>query len=266
VTVPLIVVNKPGGGQAIATNYLSQNAGDAHELMLASVPLLTNKLAGKGALTYTDVTPITQLFNEYVAFAVKKDSPLTTGKDFVARLKQDPRSLSVAIGSALGNGPHLALSLALKEAGVAIRNVRAVVFAGGSEATMSVLGGHVDVLATTTGNVAPLVKAGQMRVIAVSSPKRLRDVYAQVPTWKEQGIDSEFSSFRAMVGPKGLDAAQVSYWERIFARLAESPAWLQEIEKNHWQVAVQGSKESENYLRREYARLQTVMTELGLAK
>ncbi|MBI3044518.1 MAG: tripartite tricarboxylate transporter substrate binding protein [Betaproteobacteria bacterium] len=266
VTVPVVIVNRPGGGQTIATSYLSQSGADGHSLMLASVPLLANKLTGKGTLTYTDLTPITQLFNEYIAIAVRKDSPLVTGKDLVAQFTKDARSLTVAVGSALGNGPHLALSLAMKEAGVAIRNVRAVVFSGGSEATLAVLGGHVDVLATTTGNVLPLVRSGQMRVIAVSAPRRLSGTYAQVPTWKEQGIDSVFSSFRAIVGPKGLDARHVGYWERVFQQLAGMPAWLEEVERNNWQIAAQGVRESENFLRQEYARLQAVMTDLGLAK
>lgn len=266
VAVPMLVVNKPGGGQSIAMNYLAQSGSDGLSLMVCAVPLLTNKIAGKSALTYTDLTPVTQLFNEYVAFAVTRDSPLETAKDLVDRLKKDPRSLSVAVGSSLGNGPHLAFSLAMKEAGIAIRNVRAVVFSGGSEATLAVLGGHVDVLATTTGNVVPLLRSGQMRVLAVSSPQRLGAVYAQVPTLREQGIASEFSSFRAIMGQKRLDAARLAYWERAFAQMSESPDWTEEIEKNNWRVAKQGSKESESYLRQEYARLHAVMTELGIAK
>ena len=105
-----------------------------------------------------------------------------------------------------------------------------------------------------------------MRVIAVSAPKRLSGTYAQVPTWREQGIDSAFSSFRVIVGPKGLDAGHVGYWERVFQRLAGMSAWLEEIERNNWQIAAQGARECENFLRQEYARLRAVMTDLGLAK
>ena len=81
---PVIVMNKPGGGQSIATSYLSQRPPDGHALMLASVPLLTSRLAGKGAVSFTELTPVTQLFHEYIAFAVKNDSPHAGGLDLVA--------------------------------------------------------------------------------------------------------------------------------------------------------------------------------------
>ena len=246
--------------------YLSQSGEDGHSLLLSAVPQLTGKLGGKTTLTYSDFTPITQLFNEYVAFAVRKESPLGTGADMVNQLRGNPRALSIAIGSAIGNGPHLALSLALNQGGIRIRDLKTVVFSGGSEATLAVLGGHVDVLATTTGNVLPFFSRGEMRVIAVSSPKRLGGPYAQVPTWREQKIDSVFSSFRFMLGPKSMDAAQVSYWEQVFARLAQTNEWKQYLEKNNLEAAPLGSRESASFLREEYARLQVVMTELGLTR
>ena len=266
VTAPTVIVNKPGGGQTLAMSYLSRYGEDGYSLLLASVPQLTAKIAGTSALTYSDFTPVTQLFNEYVAFAVRKDSALTSGADMINQLRKSPRALSIAIGSALGNGPHLALSLAMKEGGVMIRDMKTVVFSGGSEATTAVLGGHVDVLATTTGNVLPFVMHGDMRVIAVSSPRRLGGAYAQVPTWKEQGINSVFSSFRAMLGTKGMDAAQVAYWEQAFIKLTQSEEWKQYLEKNNLATATLGSRECEAFLKGEYARLQAVMTELGLAK
>jgi putative tricarboxylic transport membrane protein len=266
VATPIIVVNKPGGGQTLAMTYLQRSGEDGHSLLLAAVPQMTSKITGKTTLAYNDFTPITQLFNEYVAFAVRKESPLITGADMVSRLKSDPRALSIAIGSAVGNGPHLALSLAMRQGGVRIRELKTVIFQGGTEATLAVLGGHVDVLATTTGNVLPFVARGEMRVIAVSSPKRLSGAYAQIPTWREQGLNSVFSSFRFVLGTRAMDPAQVAYWEQVFVKLSQTSEWKQYLESNNLEVATLGSKESETFLREEYARLQVVMTELGLTK
>jgi len=266
VAAPINVVNKPGGSQTLAMTYLSQNGEDGYSLLVAAVPQLTASIAGKSTLTYNDFTPITQLFNEYVVFAVRKDSPLKSLVDMTNQLRNDPRALSIAIGSALGNGPHLALSLAMRQKGIRIRDLKTVIFSGGSEATVAVLGGHVDVLATTTGNALPFVTRGEMRALAVSSPKRLVGAYAQVPTWKEQGLDSVFSSFRFVLGTKGMDAAQVAYWEQVFSKLTQTSEWKQYLERGNLEPSILGSKESGNFLREEYARLQAVMMELGLTK
>jgi DHA2 family multidrug resistance protein len=91
---PVPVEGKPHG-----ILILQRSGEDGHFLLLAAVPQMTSKITGKSTLTYNDFTPITQLFNEYVAFAVRKESPLSAGADMVNRLKSDPRALSIAIGA-----------------------------------------------------------------------------------------------------------------------------------------------------------------------
>ena len=66
----LTVINKPGGGGNIALTYVSQKAGDAHYLAVATPSLLTNHITGSSPLNYTDFTPIASLFNDYIVFAV----------------------------------------------------------------------------------------------------------------------------------------------------------------------------------------------------
>src|SRR3972149_3389454 len=79
VDVPVIVVNKPGGGQTISNAYLNAHPGDGHYLEFTSGNLLSNHITGKNPITYTDVTPIALLFSEATVFTIKADSPLKTG-------------------------------------------------------------------------------------------------------------------------------------------------------------------------------------------
>jgi putative tricarboxylic transport membrane protein len=263
---PSLVINKAGGGQVIAMTYLNQHPANAHYLYFAAHPLLTNKILGRSTLTYTDFTPVTQLFNEYLTFSVRRDSPLQNGKQFIDRLRKEPGGLSIAIGSSPANGPHLATILAAKAAGISVREIKTVVFGGGGDAALAVLGGHVDVLATTAGTAATFLQEGKTRIIAISSPVRLGGIYAQVPTWKEQGVDNVFSSFRAVLAPKGIDAAPLAYWEQTFAKLYETPEWQVELETRYWAPVTAGQKESEAFLKAEYARIQAALAEIGLAK
>lgn len=111
---PVNVVNKPGGGGAIGLAYLNQHPGDGHYLMVNAMTMLTNHITGKTPFNHTNFTPLAIIGIEYVGVSVRADSPLKSGKQLIERLKQDPGSLSVAIGTALGNATHISFALAMK--------------------------------------------------------------------------------------------------------------------------------------------------------
>jgi len=117
VSTPLTVVNKPGGGSTIAFNYVNQHAGDAHYLMVGTTALLFNHIVGNSKLSYQDFTPIASLFNDYVVFAVNVESPIKTGKDLIAHLKKDPKSVAIGFATALGSHNHVAAGLLVKALG-----------------------------------------------------------------------------------------------------------------------------------------------------
>lgn len=83
VEAPITVVNKAGGGEAVAYSYLNQHPKDGHYLSVASVNLLTNRITGSHPLSFTDVTPVALTSTEYLLFVVRSDSPVKSGKDFI---------------------------------------------------------------------------------------------------------------------------------------------------------------------------------------
>src|SRR5687768_17322404 len=101
VEVPVVVVNKGGGGGTVGWTYVAQQGGDAHVVSLIAVNLLSNHIMGVSTLNYTDFTPLAQLFNEYLALAVRADSSVTSAKDAIARLAKNPGAMSVAVGTSL---------------------------------------------------------------------------------------------------------------------------------------------------------------------
>jgi putative tricarboxylic transport membrane protein len=250
----------------VGWTYLAQQQGDAHYVALSAVNLLTNHIMGASTLYYGDFTSLAVLFNEYLALAVKADSPVMSGKETVARLAKDPASMSVAIGTSLGNTSHLALSLAVKSLGGDVRKLKTVVFGSNGEAMTALLGGHVDLIMTSLPNLVRQVQGKTVRVIAVSSPQRVGGVFSTVPTWREQGVDVLMSGWRGVIGPKGLNAAQVAYWENVFARLGETEEWKQELEKNFWHGSRLTSREARQFFDKEYGEFQQVLGELGMAK
>lgn len=260
------VVNKPGGGNAIAWNYLHGHAGDAHFVSLASVALLTNRITGRPSPGHAELSPIARLFNEFIVFSVAAGSPIKTGGELIAQLKNDPAAVTIAIGATIGGPNHLALALAAKAAGVDIRGLKAVAFKSSGESVTAVLGGHVEVIASTATNVESHVRAGRMRVIAVSSPRRLGGLLAETPTWKEQGVDAVFGSWLGVIGAGGLADAQVAYWESVMAKTIATEVWKMHAQNSHWESGYLASREYRGFLAAQHDELTKILAELGMVK
>lgn len=258
------VVNKAGGNMAIAGAYLSQRTGDAHYLQFISATLLTDHIIGSGNYNYTDFTPVALLGSQYLVIATRTDSPLKSGKELIAQLVRDPASASFGLNG-IGNNLHILIAVLGKAGGVDVRKMKTVAFQGG-ELMTAALGGHVDLVSTVVSNVLPQVTAGKMRVIGVASPQRLGGALADAPTWKEQGIDAVVRNWWAVLGAKGLTAAQVAWWDKVFAATTAAEAWKQELAKNFWDDKPLASAETAAFLREDYAKLRMSLQDLGLAK
>lgn len=266
VDVPVAVVSKVGAGGVLAWNYLNQHAGEGGYLSVSPINLLVEHILGASPLTYTDVTPVAQLFNEYVAFVVRSDSPLRSGRDVIDRLRRDAGAVSFAIAASLGGANHIATVLAMKNAGIDTKKLRFVVFTSGVQSQTAVMGGHVDVAAVPVSGVVPQLEAGRLRVLAVSSSQRLGRVLAAVPTWKEQGADSVFSSWRGVIGPKGMSAPQIAYWENVIAQVVATEDWKKDMTNNFWESNFMTSAESRKFLKSQYDEYKNVLVEVGLAR
>ena len=265
-TTTLTVVNKPGGGNAMTMNYLNLHPGDAHYLMIGTPTILTNHIIGASTLNYTDFTPIALLFNEYIVFAVKADAPIRNGRDLIERLKKDPKSVSIGFATALGSHNHIAAGLLAKAIGADVRALKVIAFKGSSDAIAALLGGHIDLVTTAAGNVADQVEAGKLRSVGIAANQRLTGPYSTVPTWKEQGINVVFGGWRSIMGPKGLTAPQIAYWEKLMAQVVAQPAWKSDLERNYLSDDFALSERFKADLKQDYASMKAVLGDLGLAK
>jgi putative tricarboxylic transport membrane protein len=260
------VVNKPGGGNTIGWAYLNQHAGDGHYIATYSPTVIGNRIMGTSPLSYTDFTPLNILAREYVVFSVKPDSPIGSMKDLTARLKKDPQSVSFAFATARGNHNHIVLSMYLKSIGIEPKVAKAVVYPGGGPALTAMLGGHVDVYVASPRSMLPLQKEGRAKILGVSAAQRQTGALSELVTLKEQGIDAVFFTWRGFMGPRGLKAPEIAYWDQVFAKLAQSEEWRKDTETQFWNADYLLSAETRKHLDRENQLLTGILTELGLAK
>mgnify|MGYP000659148326 CR=1 FL=1 len=264
-TASITINNKPGGGGAIAYTYLQAHPGNGHFVSIASKSLLTNHISGRAPLTYTHLTPLAILFDEYIAVAVKADSPIKSGREILDRMKKDPGSLSFGVATSLGNPNHQGIAMALKDAGIDLRKTKTPVFQSGGNAITALLGGHVDAVPGSVGLMRKYVEAGTVRLVAIASPQRLGGIFANTPTWKEQGADAVVSNWRGFVGAPNLTPAQIAYWDGVFGKIAVSPEFKEQADKNQWEISYKNSAETAKFFASEYSDLKSVMDFLGLS-
>jgi putative tricarboxylic transport membrane protein len=263
VNATITVVNKPGG---VAQIYLNQRPSDGHTLMVGTPGLLTNHILGRSSISHADVTPIASLFNDYTTFAVNAASQIRAGSDLVTHLKKDPKSLPIGLAGTIGSLQYIPAALLMKAVGGDHRDLKVVSYKGSADAVVSLLGGHIDLVTTAAGNAAPHIATGKMRVLAVAAPKRLGGVLADIPTWKEQGVDLVWSGWRAIIARKGLSASQIAYWEAILHKATATKEWKDDLEKNYWSDDFVTGAQFRKDLEKDYADAKSVLTELGLAK
>jgi putative tricarboxylic transport membrane protein len=263
--VPIVIVNRPGGNGTIAMNQLVASRGDGHVLLLISGANLSAQIAGLTPYSHTDFTPLAIIMDEYFGVNVRPDSPVTSIGDMLNRLRKAPDALSFGTASLTGTN-FTSLAAALKKAGVDVKHLKAVGFPGGAEISMALLGGHIDATHTGLSNMAEHLIAGKMRTLVVSGPRRMWGPFANVPTWKEAGVDTAASSWRGFMGPKDLTPAQLAYWENLFRRVTASEEWKQDLKQNYWVENYSAATETRRRLDAEYLEIKQIMTDLGLAK
>jgi len=265
-TANVTVVNKAGGGNAVGFTYLTAHPGDAHYVAVTPFTIITNRIVGANPTSYQDITPIAMLADEHVGFVVSPKSSIKTGRDLLERLKKDPGSVSMALASALGNANHIAIALVGKAVGTDPKRYKIAVFNSSGESITAVLGGHVDLAITTTGLVGPHVQAGRLNAIAVAANQRLTGALAQVPTWREQGVDVTFSSWRALIGPKGMAPEQLAWWEGLVGKVVAQEEWKGALDKNGLTPAYLNSAATGKLFAQQAGQLREILVDLGLVK
>ncbi len=260
------IINMGGGGHAIAYNFLDQRAGNPLFMSITSSTLHTSNINGRTKLSYKDFTPLTVLLTEYIAFAVRVDSPLKTGKDLIEALRANPAKYSLALSSARGGTHHISFGQPLLSGKVDIKKLRMVAFNSTGEAVTALLGGHVDVLSGGTVQIAPHVASGMMRLLAVSSEKRLPGPLASGPTWPELGYKGVFENWRGIIGTRDMQKQEIAYWDGVFGKIAASPEFKATADKNQWEINYKNSAATKTFMESQYNELKEIMEFLSLAK
>ncbi|NDI37118.1 tripartite tricarboxylate transporter substrate binding protein [Chengkuizengella sediminis] len=258
------VVNKSGSGGAIGWSYVDGKQGDNHTLFVTSSPILLVPLNGGSELGHQDFEPIAGVIADFGAFVTNVDSPYQNINDVMDALKSDPSSITIAGDSSPGSMDHIQFIKAAKAAGVDITTIDYLP-AGDIGGMTLVLGGDVDVYSTGLAEAAEQAKAGNVRVLAITSPEPLEgEGISDFQTLKQQGIEDEFINWRGFMAPKGMDPEAVEYYESAIKSMYETALWKERRDNFGWKDNFMTSDEFGSFLDEQYAVYEELMAELGL--
>ena len=108
-------------------------------------------------------------------------------------------------------------------------------------------------------------KAGKIKILAVSAPKRL-DRLPEIPTWKEQGIDVVFQHWKGIMGPKDMTEEEVAYWDGVIKRMVESDSWKGILREQGWNSYYKDSRESMIFLEQSNQEYGELVGIIGISK
>ncbi|TFD50213.1 tripartite tricarboxylate transporter substrate binding protein [Cryobacterium frigoriphilum] len=257
------VTNLAGAGGTVGLARTLTETGNADFLLMMGLGVVGAAYTNEGDAKVADATPIARLIEEAGAIFVPADSPYQTLDDMITAWKVDPASFAVGGGSSPGGPDHL-LPMQLADAvGIDPSTVNFITYDGGGELLPAILGGKLQFAASGYGEFLEQVKAGELRVLAVTSEERV-PVLEDAPTLTEEGVDLVFTNWRGFLAAPGLSDEQTARLVTAVTEMHDSEEWAAVLESNGWTDAFATGDEFAGFLTEQDERVATVLESLGL--
>ncbi|MGX2993519.1 Bug family tripartite tricarboxylate transporter substrate binding protein [Streptomyces sp. JNUCC 64] len=258
------VSNVPGASGTVALAQVAPQRGEKDLWITSGLAMMSGVISSGTEVTLDNLTPLARLVGEYEVIVLPKNSPYKSVEELFEAIKEDPKGVSIAGGSA-GSADHIYVGLLAKHFGVKPSDVNYVAYSGGGEAATAIMGGKVQAGVSGLSEFAAQIKDGKLKGLLISSDKQLDDVtFAQ--TAADVDASLEFQNWRSMMAPEGLDKGLEAQYLEALKRMHASPSWKEALEKNAWNDNYIAGPEFATWLKEENARVKTVLDELGLSK
>lgn len=257
----VVVENRTGGSGIVMVNALVRAPADGYLIGANTLSLATLFSEKAAQFKLEDLQMVARSQIDPYGLIVHTSTPFKTIEQFVAFARKKPGYLNV--GGPFAISAHRVAWEVLADA--AKFQTTWVPYPGGGPALTAIAGGHIDAAATNPGNVKPMIDAGKVRVIAVSSDKRLED-FPDVPTYKEKGWDVVRYQWRGIMVKAGTPRPVVDRLASAIQKAQQSPVWKTYLQQVAQLDGFQGPEAFRAQLLQDIKETEAVKKKLGLVE
>jgi len=253
---PIIVNNKPGGGSAVAADFVAKSKPDGYSLFNSTITTVIQTVINpNNPFKITEFTPIVGLYSMPLVIVVKGDSKFNTIEELIDFAKKNPNKLNMGTPG-VNSVHHFALELFKKEAGIEVNHIP---FQGDAPGVVGVMGGHVDAAFLGLVAVAEHMKGGTMKGLVMTTAKRSPQ-FPNLPTMAEKGFrkTGQIFSWGGVFAPAGLPGAILEKLSTAYQKAAPSQEVISQLEKVGFTATYMNAKEFDRFVKEEHKRLSDI--------
>lgn len=259
----IVIDNKPGANGSLGANFVKNAKPDGYTLFVGSIGVFSiNEVLYKnlGYQTQKDFDLLSVAVRTPNALVTRADFPANNMKEFVDYLKKNPNKVSFA-SSGTGSSDHLTAALFWQKTGTTGIHVP---YKGGSAAHLDLIAGNADVSFQNLGSITQHVKAGKMKLLAVTGSSR-DPAAPNTPTLAEAGVPGiEVYSWQALVAPKGLPQNVKAKLVPAVQAAIKHPDTVKKFNDMGFEVVGNSPEEFDRFLTAEIAKWKQVVEQGGI--
>jgi len=259
----IVVENKPGANGAIGAEFVAKSEPDGYTLFFSTAGALAINPSMRSDLPYDpikDFTPIVPVARNTVLFAVNPTLGVATAQEMIARAKEKPGTITVAI-TGVGAISHLAIEMLQIAAGIKMQYVP---YRGAGQAVADFIGGQLNAMSAEVPVLMPQIKAGKAKILAVSAQNR-SEVLPEVPTFAELGYpDVVADNWSGVLAPPKTPPAIVARLNQAFNAVVRDPEVRRRFAENGVSTIGGTPEDLTELIKSETSRWRKVVKETGV--
>ena len=253
---------KSGGSGTVGLGYFQDQKSRSDVAFINGFAMVAGVASTKSKLKLSDNTQVSGLMREWEAIVVPASSKYRTITQLLDDIKANPKAMPIAGGSK-GTVDHVFMGLLVEKVGVQATDMNYVPYAGGGEVTTSVLGRQTVAGVSGTSEFASYVKAGKLRVLALSSAKPLASIKGK--TLIQQGVDMTFGNWRGFDVSGSMSAADRLNFIKVADVVRAGNAWKATLKAKDWTNLEERGNDFKSFIADQTTSITKLLVSLGLA-